>query len=447
MEFPASEKICIVGTWHQGAVAAACLADLGFAIVAADPDASLIAKLSSGQAGVFEPGLSELLVKGIASGMLQFSDDLSDCARDCRYVFVMFDTPVDEHDQSDVSCIFEAVDALAPSLQNGVIVYVTAQVPVGTCDEVAERIKRARPELEFGIAYSPENLRLGQAIEVFRKPLLPVIGSNEPWVIERLETLFKPFMVRWEHVTLRTAEMTKHALNAVLAAQITLGNEIGNLCDEVGADGSRIAQLLRGEPRVGAKAMLMPGLAFSGGTIARDLQALRKLGKKTLCDTKLLDGIWESNKRQNHLVLRKLRKFLGSNLQGQPVAALGLTYKPGTSTLRRSASLEIIADLASAGLEVRAHDPRADRDELKKEKGFTFYDDPYAALRGARVAIILTGWPEYLDLDFERILAEMSDTGFLDAQNMFDAKTLVEFGFTYMDVGRGTTTLGGKSTN
>ena len=429
--------ICVIGTWHQGAVAAACLADLGFSVIAADPDSSLIDKLATGNAGVFEPGLDDLLARGIASENLRFTHDLTSCCKGCPFVFIMFDTPVDEQDLSDLTGIFAALDAITPTLEPGVVLYVTAQVPVGTCDQIKARIQKTRPDLEFGIAYSPENLRLGQAIKVYREPLLPVLGSDQEWVLESLEALLLPFEVQWQRVSLRTAEMTKHALNSFLAAQITLGNEIGNLCDEVGADGARIAQLLRLEPRVGAKAMLMPGLAFSGGTIARDLQALRRLGDQTVCDTKFLDGIWESNKSQNHLVLRKIRKFLGSDLTGQTVTVLGLTYKPGTSTLRRSASLEIINDLVAAGLTVRAHDPKADRDELKKTRGFTFFEDPYTALNGARMAIILTGWPEYRDLDFQKVRAEMADSGFIDTQNMFQAEELTALGFVYMDIGRG----------
>ena len=180
--------------------------------------------------------------------------------------------------------------------------------------------------------------------------------------------------------------MTKHALNAFLATSICFANELGNLCDEVGADGQRIAEVLRLEPRIGPKAMLFPGLGFAGGTLARDMQTLRSLGDRSGLETPLLDGAWESNRQQNQLVLRKLKKAFGS-LSGVQAAVLGLTYKPDTSTLRRSAALEIIADMAGAGMRVSAHDPKADRAEVATLPDFRFFEDVYAAVEGADVLV------------------------------------------------------------
>ena len=316
------------------------------------------------------------------------------------------------------------------------MIWVTAQVPVGTCDRIAQAIRERNPALEFGIAYSPENLRLGQAIDRFLHPALPVIGADDPAVLDRLEKFLAPMEVRWERVNLRTAEMTKHALNAFLATSICFANELGNLCDEVGADGRRVAEVLRLEPRVGAKAMLFPGLGFSGGTLARDLQTLRGLGDQSGLETLLLDGAWESNLRQNQLVLRKLKKALGK-LDGVPVAVLGLTYKPDTSALRRSAALEIIADLGREGMRVSAHDPKADRAEVAKRSGFRFCEDVYDAVKGARALVVITGWAEYKALDFGRVRKLMAGPLVIDTNNMLDAEALAKLGFTYLDIGRG----------
>ncbi len=137
-----------------------------------------------------------------------------------------------------------------------------------------------------------------------------------------------------ENCNLKTAEMVKHALNAYIGLTICFGNEIGNICDEVGADGHKIAEVLRLEERIGKKAILYPGLGFSGGTLARDLQTLRNIGDNMNLDTILLDGALESNKNQNKLVVRRLKSIYGS-LKGLAITVLGLTYKPDTSTLRR----------------------------------------------------------------------------------------------------------------
>jgi UDPglucose 6-dehydrogenase len=317
-----------------------------------------------------------------------------------------------------------------------VVLYVTAQVPVGTCDRVAEIVAERNPSLRFGVAYSPENLRLGQAIDRFLHPALPVIGSDDPATLDRLEKLLALLHKKWERVGLRTAEMTKHALNSFLATSICFANELGNICDEVGADGQRIAEVLRLEPRIGSKAMLFPGLGFAGGTLARDVHTLRSLGDASGLETLLLDGAWESNRLQNGLVLRKLKKAF-SSLEGVRAAVLGLTYKPDTSTLRRSASLEIIADMVREGVRVSAHDPKADRAEVASHTDFRFFEDVYKAVEGADTLVLITAWPEYRSLDFARVRGLMSGDLFIDTANMLDVGKLQAAGFRYLDIGRG----------
>jgi UDPglucose 6-dehydrogenase len=428
--------ISIIGLWHQGIVGAACLADLGCSVLAADHDAEKVRLLNDGKAPLFEPGLDELIRQGLDTGRLAFSNDVARSVKGRPYVLIMFDTPVNERDESDLSEVFATVAEIAVHLQDEVVLYVTAQVPVGTCDRIAQIVRERNPALRFGIAYSPENLRLGQAIDRFRRPPLPVVGADDVKTLDRLEPLLALLEGEWRRTNLRTAEMTKHALNAFLATSICFANELGNLCDEVGADGQRIAEVLRLEPRIGPRAMLFPGLGFAGGTLARDMQTLRSFGDQAGLETLLLDGAWESNRRQNQLVLRKLKRAFGS-LVSVRAAVLGLTYKPDTSTLRRSASLEIIADMAGEGMQVSAHDPKADRTELASHAGFRFFDDVYGAVEGADVLVLITAWPEYKSLDWSRVRTLMSGPLIVDTANMLDAPALQQIGFKYLDIGRG----------
>ena len=185
-------KIAVLGLWHQGVVGAACLADRGFAVVGADPDAARIAKLRNGKAPLFEPGLDELLGKGLQSGRLSFVADYAEAVRGAPFVFVMFDTPVDENDQSDLSEIFRTFETIAPALQPQAVILVTAQVPVGTCGKLMDVLRKAAPNVSATIAYMPENLRLGQAIERFLAPPLPVIGCDDPAAFERLTDGARP---------------------------------------------------------------------------------------------------------------------------------------------------------------------------------------------------------------------------------------------------------------
>lgn len=429
-------EIAVVGLWHQGIVGSACFADWGYDVLAADTDAAKIATLNGGKAPLFEPGLDELLAKGRASGKLNFTTSAAEAVRGRPYVLVMHDTPVDENDRSDLSVVFRDIEAMAPALAEGVSIHVTAQVPVGTCDEIIARIHKARPGLKFAVAYSPENLRLGQAIERFRKPPLPILGSDEAGIFQSLETLYAPCGVAWQRCNLRTAEMSKHALNAFLALSVTFANELGNLCDEVGADGHRLAELLRMEPRVGSKAMLFPGLGFSGGTLARDMQTLRGLGDRFGIETPQLDGTWNSNQQQNKLVVRQLDKML-AGLGGRRIAVLGLTYKPDTSTLRRSAALEVIADLVARKCKITAHDPKADRTELKSYSGFTVCESAVEAARDAEAVVLMTPWADYRSLDFAALKSAMHGTLVFDTANLWKADAVTAAGLRYLDIGRG----------
>lgn len=429
-------KIAVLGLWHQGVVGSACLAEMGYEVVGADPNAETVAGLAAGRAPLFEPGLDALLAKGLATGRLAFVTDYPSAVRDAAFVFVMFDTPVNDRDESDLSGVFACIEEIALVLERGATVLITAQVPVGTCDALAAVLAKDRPSNEVAIAYMPENLRLGQAIERFMAPALPVLGTDDAGAYERLLTVLGPLAPGWQRVSLRTGEMIKHALNGFLGLSITFANELGNICDAVGADGKRVGEILRLEPRVGTKAMLLPGLGFSGGTLARDMQTLRRLGDEHGLPTLLLDGAWAANAEQNRLVVRKVGHAL-TQLAGARVAVLGLTYKADTSTLRRSAALEVVADLAAAGALVSAHDPRADRDELRGLSGFCFHEDPLEAVSGADALVLMTPWAIYRELDFDEVRRRMAGRYVLDTAGLWDATQMTGLGFTYDDIGRG----------
>src|ERR1700687_2966993 len=297
----APQSVCIMGIWHQGAVAAACLADAGLTVTGVDFDENSVARLSQGKGLLYEPGLDELLAKGVASGRLTFTTSLAEGLSRSKVVFLMFDTPVDEHDEVDLTPIWHVAGEMGRFLQPDSHILVTAQVPVGTCDQIASAIRKTNPTASFGIAYSPENLRLGQAIELYRHPQMPVIGSDDPQTLDRMESVLSVLGADLTRVGLRTAEMTKHALNAFLAVCVTFGNEIADISDELGADAQQVMKALRREQRVGAKAMILPGLGFSGGTLARDVRTLQRLGREKGQETAVLDGVWRANELHNGL--------------------------------------------------------------------------------------------------------------------------------------------------
>lgn len=429
-------KVCVVGIWHLGSVYSACLAELGYSVVGVDRDQNRVKNLNQGVPPLFELGLGELIAKNISLNRLSYTVDLKDAVVGASFVLIAFDTRVDENDEVDLSEVYDTAAELTEWLENDSIVIVSSQVPVGTCEEIKSLIRKKRPSLDFDVACVPENLRLGQAIDRFMNPERIVIGADNDNTLDKVEAFFSVVKAPKMRMNSRSAEMTKHALNAFLATSISFINEIANLCDEVGADALKVAEALRLDSRIGPKAMLKPGLGFAGGTLARDLKVLQKLGGKVGYETRLINGVLEVNRQQNHMIAGKLLRIYGS-LQNLTVGVLGLTYKAGTSTLRRSASLEIIRDLTDGGTKVRAYDPKADLREIQGHREFEFCSDPLTVARGSDALVFVTEWPEFKELDFSRVKSLMKKPVVVDAQNMLDAERLIQMGFIYLGVGRG----------
>lgn len=429
-------RVCVIGIWHLGAVTAACLADLGYTVVGVDNDPHKVEALNRGVPPLFEPGLQEMMAENIAAGRLTFTSSLAQAVRGASHVLITHDTPVDENDEVDLSDIFAIADGLARHLDGSATIIVSSQVPVGTCEEITAMLRRANPSVDVHVAYTPENMRLGRAIECFKRPDMIIIGADNEATLQRVEQLLAPIEAPRVRVNLRTAEMTKHAINAYLATSISFANEVANLCDEAGVDALRVADALRLDSRIGPRAPLRPGLGFAGGTLARDLKVLRHLSQRHGYDAPLINGVLAINERQNGIIVGRLRRVYGS-LDGLTVGVLGLTYKAGTSTLRRSAALEIIRAIAADGATVKAHDPKADPEEVRLHHEFTFCDDPYAVAEGSDALVLVTNWPQFRELDFPRIRSVMRNPVLLDAGNMLDDDRMVRAGFRYMGLGRG----------
>ncbi|MFC1906662.1 UDP-glucose dehydrogenase family protein [Chloroflexota bacterium] len=431
-----NQRICVIGIWHLGSVVSACLADLGYLVTGVDADRRRVSDLNNGAPPVFEQGLEELIKNNLNSGRLSYTTDISYALENCNFVLITHDTPVDDDDEVDLSPIFDTTTELAKYLEDDSIIIVSSQVPIGTCDHIKAVINQNNPSLEVDIAYSPENLRLGRAIECFKNPERIVIGADSDSTLDRVEVLFNVIPAPKLRMNLRTAEMTKHALNAFLATTISFANEIANLCDELGVDAISVAAALQSEARIGSGLPLLPGLAFSGGTLARDIKILKKVSESFGYEAPLIKGVWEVNQQQNKQVIKKLKKIYGS-VDNLSIGILGLTYKAGTSTLRRSASLEIIKELINKGVIVKAFDPKADPEEIKLHKGFEFCADPYTAARETDALIILTDWPEFKNLDFNLIKSSMKRPVLIDGKNMLDSEQMIRTGFLYSGIGRG----------
>ena len=434
----ASQRVCTVGLWHLGSVVSACLAELGHQVTGVDPDAGRIERLGRGIPPLFEPGLEELLKTHVASRRLAFTTDLAQGVRDADAVLLTFDTPVDANDELDLSPVTETINAVAPLLRPNALLIIQSQIPVGTCAALQAAIQQRNPRWTPGLACVPENLRLGQAISRLLAPAMLVIGADDAATLERADQLLAKVDTRHRmKVNLKTAEMTKHALNAFFATCVSFANELGVLCDEIGADGFRIAEAMRLDERIGPKALVFPGAAFGGGTLARDVKVLQGLGRAHGGSTPLIDAILTVNERQKQLVQSRLTRLFGT-LKGLEIGVLGLTYKAGTSTLRRSPALELINSLMDEGARLRAYDPKADREELGSVR-FRVCCSPQEAAEGVDALIIATEWPEFKALDFAALRSRVRRPLILDTKNLLEPAAMKRAGFQYLGIGRGIT--------
>ena len=257
-------KISVVGLWHLGTVTAACLASVGQQVIGFDFDKNVIAALQSGQPPIFEPGLEALVSAGLQSGHLRFSSD-PEVVSSAEVVWISYDTPVDDDDRADTEFVMDRVRQLFPHFRAGMVVLISSQLPVGSTRRLAREYAVAFPDQPLTFACSPENLRLGKAIEVFLHPDRVVIGIDAQADRGQLTAMLASITDRIEWMDIESAEMTKHAINAFLALSVTFANEIARLCELVGADAKAVERGLKSEARIGPKAYLGPGAAFAGG--------------------------------------------------------------------------------------------------------------------------------------------------------------------------------------
>jgi UDPglucose 6-dehydrogenase len=395
-------RVVVYGLWHLGCVTAGCLARAGHDVIGLDADPALVADLSEGRPPLHEPGLAELLAEGLASGRLSFTTDAGAALAGAGVLWVTFDTPVNDRDEADVAAVRARLDAVSGALRPGTAVLVSSQVPVG----FTRRLAGDWAARGLAFAYSPENLRLGRAIDAFCNPERVILGTDAACDRKVLEELFTPLGVRLEWMGLEAAEMTKHAVNAFLATSVTFINELARLCEAAGADVKEVERGLRTEARIGPRAYLSPGAAFAGGTLARDLRFLVGRGRSAGVATPLLQGVLQSNE----VHAGWMRERVGAALDGidRPVVAvLGLTYKPGTSTLRRSSAVELCRWLHGRGAVVRAHDPAVAELPPDLRPLLHLAAGPLEALDGAHLAVVATEWPAFRGLKAGDVAARM----------------------------------------
>ena len=430
-------RIAVVGTGYAGLVTGTCLADSGHLVVCVDVDKRKIEVLQSGGVPIYEPGLEELLRRNAREGRLRFTTSMAEAMQDAEVAFIAVGTRLDPAGEMDLSDLLAAEEGIGRHLQRYTVVVIKSTVPVGSADKAAEIVGRLA-RAPFDVVSNPEFMKEGAAIDDFTRPDRIVVGTSSERARQVMADLYAPF-VRTEQPILfmdaRSAELTKYAANAMLAARVSFMNEIAALCDRVGADVDQVRRGMGSDRRIGHP-YLFPGIGFGGSFFPTTLQSLTKMARASGLDFDILRAVERINERQKRVLVEKALKHFGS-LQGKTFGIWGLAYKPRTDDMREAPSITIIEGLVGNGAQVRAYDPvaAAVAARLFGER-VKLVEEPYAAAEGADALFLITEWSEFRQPDFERLLRLMRQPVLFDGRNVWDRRKVEALGFAYHGIGR-----------
>ena len=426
-------KLAVFGLWHLGSVTAACTAAAGIPTIAIDVDRERIAKLANGEPPLYEPDLAELVQSGLASGDLAFGSEVA-LVSGADVVWICHDTPVDEEDRADTRAVLRQTETLFPHLKNGAVLLVSAQLPVGSVAALEKSFASEAKGRAVSFACSPENLRLGKAIEIFQNPGRIIVGTRDERARTILEPLLGKFCQNIIWMSVESAEMVKHGLNSFLAMSVTFANELATICEQVGADAAEVERGLKSDSRIGPGAYLRPGPAFAGGTLARDVQFLSGLAEKHGLTLPVIAGITESNRHHGQWAYRQIARALRP-LSGRTIGILGLAYKPGTSALRRSPAVELIRALLKDGASVQAFDPHVS--SLPGELGpVRLCANARSVANDADAIVVGNESPEFRELSADHVAGAMKGCVVIDPGRYLGATLGSDKRLSLISVGR-----------
>lgn len=421
-------KIAVIGLWHLGSVTSACLASLDFKVIAIDDDKTLINNYNKDILPIYEPGLKELTIAAKDRGTLEYTTDIEQI-RNADVVWVTYDTPVNDNDEADTKYVKDKIANLFPYIKEGTVLLVSSQMPVGSIDGLKKTYENSFGLNKIHFACSPENLRLGNALSVFMNPDRIVVGIASEEAKQKLSSVLSKITDNILWMSVASAEMTKHAINAFLATSVVFINELASLCEQVGADASEVEQGLKSEQRIGPKSYLKPGSAFAGGTLARDLDYLVKKNTELNIPAGFFQSIINSNSHHRDWAKNTIQRIY-SDLSGKNVCVLGLTYKPGTDTLRRSESVELCKWLSASKANVNVYDPAVKNLPVELDTIIKLFPTAEEALQYADFIVVSTQWPQFSDINFEDIFHSdkaliIDANGFL--KNIFENNTQISY--------------------
>ena len=438
-------KITIVGTGYVGLVTGTCFAETGITVTCVDVDSRKIEKLKKGAVPIYEPELEFLIARNVGKGRLSFSTNLKESIAESEVVFIAVGTPPDDDGSADLQYVLAVAREIGAHMDHYMVVVTKSTVPVGTANKVKtaiqDELSRRGLALEFDVASNPEFLKEGNAVEDFLKPDRIVIGVETERGEKMMRRLYKPFLLNNHPILfmdIPSAEMTKYAANAMLAAKISFMNDIANLCDIVGADVNAVRNGIGSDPRIGSK-FIYPGAGYGGSCFPKDVQALIRTATANNYSLEILEAVESVNNRQKTVLFHKISRHFKGELKGKRFAIWGLSFKPNTDDMREAPSLVLIDMLLKAGAKIRAYDPVA-MEEARRHLGdsIEYAKDQYEALQDADALAIVTEWSEFRAPNFQMMEKLMKTRLVFDGRNIYEPSEMKENGFIYHCIGRST---------
>ena len=434
-------NIAIIGTGYVGLVSGACFAEMGINVTCVDVDKQKIDNLANGIVPIYEPNLTDMVIKNHSAGRLHFSTDLKSCLSDVEVVFCAVGTPPDEDGAADLRYVLDVARTVGQNIDKYILFVTKSTVPVGTARKVkaviAEELSRRGVDVEFDVASNPEFLKEGAAIKDFMSPDRIVVGTESQRARQIMDKLYKPFTLnhyRMIYTDIPSAEMIKYASNAMLATRISFMNEIANLCDLVGADVNMVRQGIGSDSRIGNK-FLYPGCGYGGSCFPKDVKALIRTASDNGYVMSILQAVENVNNRQKSILFDKLCLVFDGDIKDKTIAVWGLAFKPETDDMREAPSLVVIDKLLTAGCWVKVYDPIA-MDECRRRIGNSvmYADNMYDAAEGADAILLITEWKEFRMPSWSRVRQIMKTPVIIDGRNIYDKNEMSENGFVYKHI-------------
>ena len=436
--------ISVFGTGYVGLVAGACLADVGHQVTCMDVNAERIAQLNAGDVPIFEPGLSTIVTHNVAAGRLRFTTDAAQAVAEGELLFIAVGTPPDEDGSADLRYVLEVARTIGQHMDSYKLVIDKSTVPVGTAEKVhaaiSEVLEQHGVSHAFDVCSNPEFMKEGAAIEDFTRGARIIVGTESERVKARMQECYAPYNRNHEKLmfmSVRAAELTKYAANAMLATKISFMNEIANLAERLEVDIEDVRRGIGSDPRIGYH-FIYPGCGYGGSCFPKDVQALERAARQLGYTPELLSAVEAVNLRQKQTLFTKLQDNLGS-LSGKTIAVWGLAFKPNTDDMREAPSRSLMEALWQAGAKVQAFDPEAmaecrriygERDDLM------LAGDRIQAVKGADALVICTEWKEFRSVDFTWLAEQLADNVVIDGRNLYTPEAVEEAGLRYIGVGR-----------